>query len=83
MHIRTMQTLRKKSNDRNGYEQVNYPTLLGLTASLRVGLPGSVSGLASVVDTSAPDSAGVDSECPTPIGSMGRFHGLTHASCRV
>jgi hypothetical protein len=62
---------------------VNYPTLLGLTASLRVGLPVSVSELVSDVDTAVPDSAGVDSECPTPIGSVGRFHGLTHAFYRV
>jgi len=67
----------------HGRKRVNYPTLLGLTASLRVGLPVSVSELASAVNTAAPDSAGVDSECPTPIDSMGRFHGLTHASCRI
>ena len=70
-------------------DDVNYPTLLGQTASLRVGLPASVTHVFSGVDcevssaTGSAVSTGVDSECPTPIGSTGEFHGLTHAFCRV
>jgi hypothetical protein len=70
-------------------DKVNYPTLLGLAASLRVGLPASVTHFFSGVNcevssaTGSAVSTGVDSECPTPIGSTGEFHGLTHAFSRV
>jgi hypothetical protein len=68
---------------------VNYPTLLGLAASLRVELPASMTHFCSGGDwevssaTGSAVSTGVDSECPTPIGSTGEFHGLTHAFSRV
>ncbi len=51
---------------------VNYPTLLALTRSLRVGLPGSATRfftdgrLAPTVRAGSAVSAGVDLERPTP-----------------
>lgn len=63
---------------------MNYPTLFGLAASLRVGLSASATRFFTAKGgTGSAVSTGVDSARPMPIGSMGRFHGLTHASCRV
>ena len=56
----------------DGGKTVNYPTLLALTRSLRVGLPGSATRfftdgrLALTVRAGSAVSAGVDLERPTP-----------------
>jgi len=51
--------------------RVNYPTLLALTRSLRVGLPASTTRFADTesVSVGSAVSTGVDSECPTHSGS--------------
>jgi hypothetical protein len=68
----TIEFIRDHRNDLTLFN-VNYPTLLALTRSLRVGLPASKTHFAGTEmgPTGSAVSTGVPSECPTPTGSTG------------